>query len=191
MIIKFTVLTTPSDEDSSNPRKAGIAAGGVVLMSKGNQSLLEGEFLWTDGDECLPPLVPSRGLPRRTLRAATINCKKTLIPWFLNDVNSVRRNTGQLHYVIMCGLSLRRTSNSASAAVEKKNNFTLTFYEEIFIGYFFRNTVQCKKKTDKLGKKYTLIKWVNKEYKMSVIKSLELAEYTHALLRKDLFISFI
>lgn len=39
------ILTTPSDEDSSNPRKAGIAVGGVVLMSKGSQSLLEGEFL--------------------------------------------------------------------------------------------------------------------------------------------------
>lgn len=73
------VLTTPSDEDSSNPRKAGMAAGGVVLMSKGNQSLLEGEFLWTDGDECLPPLVPSRGLPRRTLRAAIINCERTWV----------------------------------------------------------------------------------------------------------------
>jgi len=44
--IRFTILTTPSDEDSSNPRKAGIAAGGVVLMSKGpSQSPLEGEFL--------------------------------------------------------------------------------------------------------------------------------------------------
>lgn len=73
------VLTTPSDEDSSNPRKAGIAAGGVVLMSRGSQSLLEGEFLRTDGDGCLPPLVPSRGLPRRTLRAAIINCEKVCV----------------------------------------------------------------------------------------------------------------
>ena len=42
-------LTTPSAEaKSSNPRKAGIA-GGVVLMSSGNQSPLEGEFPWVKG----------------------------------------------------------------------------------------------------------------------------------------------
>lgn len=61
-------ITTPSEEDSSKPRKAGIAAGGVVLISKGSHSLLEGELLCIDGDPCFPPLVPSRGLPRRTLR---------------------------------------------------------------------------------------------------------------------------
>lgn len=61
-------LTTPSEEESSKPRKAGIA-GGVVLMSRGpgNQSFLDGELPWTD-DKCLPPLVPSLGLPRLTLR---------------------------------------------------------------------------------------------------------------------------
>lgn len=47
-------------------------------MSKGSQSFLEGEFLCTDGEECLPPLVPSRGLPRRILRAAIIHREKPL-----------------------------------------------------------------------------------------------------------------
>lgn len=65
-------FTTPSEEDSSNPRKAGIAAGGVVLMSKGSHSLLEGELPCTDGDPCFPPFVPSRGLPRRTLRPGQV-----------------------------------------------------------------------------------------------------------------------
>jgi hypothetical protein len=76
-------LTTPSDEtESSNPRKAGIA-GGVVLMSNGSQSPLEGEFPWVDGCSCLPPRTPSRGLPRRTRRLAETKSKKSRL-WQLS-----------------------------------------------------------------------------------------------------------
>lgn len=61
-------LTIPSDEDSSKPRKAGIA-GGVVLMSSGpgNHSFRDGELPCPEA-RFRAPLLPRRGLPRLTRR---------------------------------------------------------------------------------------------------------------------------